>query len=160
MSAIHPIVALESQQEQRLRDMLRKGIWPARSLKRAKVLLIANDKPHLSNTQIGQEMDCHRETVRNIKCRYFKEGLDSALFDKPKPGNGGKLDDKDRAYVIAKACTDAPQGYDHWTLELLRQQVRQRRGKEVCGETIRLVLKQNKLKPWLKKNVVHTRDNF
>lgn len=156
MSAIKQVVALERRQKQELQSMLRKGRWSARSLRRAKILLIANDEPSLSNSRIAQQVACHRETARNVKNRFIKEGLEPALFDKPRSGAPPKINDQDKAYLIAKACTPSPQGYDHWTLRLLTNQLAHHRGKKVSGETVRRVLLQNKLKPWLKKNVVYS----
>lgn len=159
MPAIKPVVALEHQQEQKLRAMLSKGTWPARTLRRARILLTANDQPDLSNTQIGQLLGCHRETTRGVKKRYFQGGLDAALFDSPRPGNGGKLTDKDKAFIIATACSEPPNGADHWTLELLTRQLKWRHKKVISGETIRLLLHANQLKPWQKKNVVYSQGN-
>jgi hypothetical protein len=41
------------------------------------------------------------------------------LADQPKPGRKRKLDGKQEAFLVALACTDAPQGREHWPLRML-----------------------------------------
>ena len=50
---------------------------------------------------------------------------------------------------MATVCSDPPEGFDRWTLELLKEQVVQRGVVEnVSHESIRMVLKEHDLKPW------------
>lgn len=58
-------------------------------------------------------------TIYNLKERYFGEGLDRALYEKPRPGAKPKIDGEVEAHLIALACSDPPEGYDRWTLRLL-----------------------------------------
>ena len=46
-------------------------------------------------------------------------GLDKALNEDPRPGQRTKLDEKGQAHLIAIACSEAPDGRDHWPLRLL-----------------------------------------
>lgn len=131
--------------------MLRKGRWSPRETKRANILLMANDNKEISNNKIAKSLGLTRDTVRIIRQRFITEGQQAAIFDRPRPGQPKKLSDKDEAFVIATACSDAPVGYDHWTLELLRKEVRNKRGAQVSIELIRRLLIKNKVKPWRKK---------
>jgi transposase len=45
------------------------------------------------------------------------------LKDHPRPGKTAKLTNKQAAHVIAIACSDAPEGHEHWTLRLLADKV-------------------------------------
>lgn len=148
------VVVLERQQKEKLEAMLRKGRWSPREIKRAQVLLMANDNKEISNNKIAESLSLTRDTVRIIKQRFIRQGLEVAIFDRPRPGQPKKLTDKDEAFVIATACSDAPEGHDRWTLELLRKEVRNKRGVEISIELIRKLLIKNKVKPWRKKNVV------
>ncbi|MEL6151666.1 MAG: hypothetical protein AAFR56_18705 [Chloroflexota bacterium] len=38
---------------------------------------------------------------------------------KPKPGREKKLDGKQEAYLVAMACSDAPDDRESWTMQLL-----------------------------------------
>lgn len=85
------------------------------------------------------------------------DGLTRALYDAARPGQPPKLDDNAEAHLVAIACSDPPQGSDHWTLELLRQRMIQD-GKVTDISTVALWkrLKKRGIKPWREKNVVHS----
>jgi hypothetical protein len=56
------------------------------------------------------------------------------------------LDGSAEAHLIALACSDAPEGYDRWTLRLLRDRfVKLEIVDSVSHETIRTTLKKKKL---------------
>ena len=57
------------------------------------------------------------------KRRYLEGGLKRALEEDPRPGHPAKLDERGEAHLIALACSEAPQGHDHWTLRLLASKV-------------------------------------
>lgn len=156
MTAQIQVITLDSQQRQRLEGMLRKGRWTPRQMQRARILLMADDQKGASNTTIAAELSCGRETVRRIRHRFLTEGVEGALFDRPRPGQPKKLTGEDEAFVIATACSDPPLGSDHWTLKLLVKKLKTKKRKEVSTEPIRRVLLQSQTKPWLKKNVVYT----
>ncbi len=139
--------------------MLSKGRWTARQLRRARILLMVHNEKHLSNSTVANKLGCGRETVWRIRRRFLKEGLKTALFDYPRSGQPKKLTVEHEAYIIATACTDAPKGSNHWTLKLLTQKLKHRKKVLVSTEVIRKVLLKNKLKPWLKKNVVHFKNH-
>ena len=50
----------------------------------------------------------HAATVQRVRRRFAEGGLDAALNDRPRTGAPPKLDGKQKAMVIASACTDAP----------------------------------------------------
>ena len=62
-------------------------------------------------------------TVSNLKRRYFDGGLDRALHDLPRPGAVPKIDGEVEARLTAIACSEPPEGYDHWTLRLLADEL-------------------------------------
>jgi putative transposase len=150
------VVALERRQKERLESMLRKGRWTPRELRRARILLMADDQKNVSNIAIAKILGCHRETVRQVRNRFLEEDLDSALFDRPRSGQPRKLDAQDEAFVIATACSAVPKGHDHWELALLAERLEKRRHKAVSTDTIGRVLLRHDLKPWREKNVVHS----
>lgn len=156
MTAQIQVIVLNSQQRQQLEGMLRKGRWTPRQIMRARILLMANDQRKASNTTIAKVLSCGRETVRIIRHRYLTEGLEQALYDRPRSGQPKKLSEKDEAFVIATACSNPPKGSDHWTLKLLQKKLKTQKRKEVSVTPIRRVLLTSKTKPWLKKNVVYS----
>ena len=88
-------------------------------------------------------LDTSPRTVLRTKRRYAEEGLDGVLHDHPQANRYRKLDDRGEAYLIALACSDAPEGHDHWTLRLLADQaVELGLVESLSYETVRLRLKK------------------
>lgn len=85
------------------------------------------------------------QTLFAILKKYFKEGLDSALSEKPRSGQPRKYEDKQRTEIVAYACTNPPEGRKRWTVRLLAEELCKEKGFETINrETIRLVLKKTK----------------
>ena len=83
-----------------------------------------------------------------IKRRYVEEGLDAVLHDRVQANRFRKLDDKGEAHLIALACSDAPEGHDHWTLQLLADRMVELGVVESLSyETVRLKLKKRPQAP-------------
>jgi transposase len=110
-------IKLSDNELRSLTTLLRRGSAPARSQTRARVLdlLHRGQHPH----QIAQTLSVSTATVFNIKRRYQTEGLESALFEKPRSGKPPTIDGTQRAKITALACSPAPTGHARWTLRLL-----------------------------------------
>jgi putative transposase len=100
-----------------LKTLLRRGSAPARTQTRARVLDLLHRRQHPD--QVAETLQVSGTTVFNIKRRYLEEGLQAALFDKPRPGKPPTIDGKMRSQITALACSDAPDGHAAWTLRLL-----------------------------------------
>ena len=70
--------------------MLRKGQESARVLRRASILRQLDDGQKVA--QVSANVDVARKTVRAIARCYKEEGLESALYEKPRPGKAPALD--------------------------------------------------------------------
>lgn len=157
MSAHYYSVTLSKQEEQQLKQVIGKGVEKARVITRARILLLANKNGvSRSDRQIADALTIGIQTPHRIRKRYHEEGFSCALYDAPRPGAPRKLTAEDEAVITAIACTDAPDGYDHWTCDLITQEVSSRQKKKFGRSTIHRVLLHHNLKPWRKKNVVHT----
>lgn len=74
----------------------------------------------------------------------MEEGQEVALKDRPRPGQAPQLTDKQAAHIIAIACSDAPEGHQHWTLRLLADKVVELSYAPSCSyEMIRQLLKKH-----------------
>jgi transposase len=124
-------------------------------MRRAEVLLLAHER--LDEASIATRTRCHVRTVRRIVGRYQEGGIERALVDAPRPGQPKKTSRKDDAYLIALACTTAPNGAPYWTLELLQQRFKKDRGKRLGTTTVWLRLRDHDFKPWREKNVVRAK---
>jgi transposase len=93
--------------------------------------------------------------VRAIARRYEEEGLESALYEKPRPGQQRRLDAGQSQRIIAMVCGSPPAGQARWSVRLIAQEaVKRKLVAKVGRETIRILLQTHDLKPWRKKNVV------
>jgi len=139
-------IKLKKVEREFLQQFVKKGTKKARAVARANVLLLADDG--CSNDEISNATKVHRQSVWRIKKRYLKEGLDSALEEKPRPGQPKKYTAKEEAEIIATACTSPPKGRKRWSVRLLADEMKSRKGFETVNrESVRLILKKRKPSP-------------
>lgn len=140
-----------------LHTFIKKGTHKARELTRAEVLLLLHEGKNILT--VAQRTRRSTKTIGRIYGRYQEGGLQRALFDAPRSGQPRKTSVTDDAHLVAIACTKAPSGSDHWTLDFLTEKFEKKRGKKLGRTAIWLRLKTRSIKPWREKNVVHTEDN-
>lgn len=134
-------VELSESERTRLRELVSSGRVSVRKLKRALTLLNADEGSR--DLEIASTLKISPSTVGRIRTRFVKEGLESALNERPRPGRSRKLDVRAEAHLVAIACSDPPEGHTHWTLQLLADKVVQMEFSEsVSLETIRQSLKK------------------
>jgi transposase len=135
------LINLSVEEQDQLDDLTRKGTVKARKYKRAMILLKAHEG--LSDPQIMEALRVSRPTVERIRKRYVLGGLDKALEEDPRPGQRRKLDGRSEAVLVATACSQAPEGHDHWTVRLLASKlVELGVVNSISHETVRLTLKK------------------
>lgn len=147
-----PSVRLSADDRERLRSTIRKGKHLARVIHRARILLRLDGGETPACIARAEEV-CERTVVRI--CDRLSEGLDRALFDAPRSGRPATLDDESEAHLVAIVCTDAPEGTEHWTLDLLRERMLKDKKTSACRVTLWHTLHERGIKPWREKNVVH-----
>ena len=146
MPAKKYIVKLETDERNQLLDMTRKGEIGARKMKRAQILLLADEGQ--TDAQIMSALKVSRPCVERVRQRFVAGNLARALNENPRPGACRKLSDRQEARVIAEACTPAPAGRKRWTVRLLTERVVALQVVEtVSRETIRRVLKKTRSSP-------------
>ena len=149
---------LKDTERETIRKLLSKGKESVRVIKRAQVINLYDQG--YTSPSISKAVGMNAVTVRNIGWRYLNGGLERALYDSPRPGNERLLSEKQANKIIAMVCSDSPEGYSRWTLELLAEHaVKNGIVPTVGRETIRVLLHTHDLKPWREKNVVHSRDD-
>ncbi len=91
-------------------------------------------------------LNVSEDMVYRARQRFVEEGLEAALTDRARPGQKPKLTDRQCARLIAIACSDAPEGHDHWTLRLLADKVVKLGFADAFShEAVRTVLKKTSL---------------
>jgi transposase len=134
-------INLSDAERHELLELTRKGELKARSMKRALILLKADEG--LSDPQIMAAIHVSRPTVERIRKRFVEGGLERALNEDPRPGQKRKLDGRGEAQLIAVACSQAPDGHEHWTLRLLADKLVQLEVVDsISYETVRRTLKK------------------
>ncbi|MDR1818632.1 MAG: helix-turn-helix domain-containing protein [Methanobrevibacter sp.] len=139
-------IKLKENEVKFLKEFKKKGMRNAREIMRANVLLSANngEKPK----EISEKLDVHRNTIMQIKKKYLEGDLERALNDNHRSGKPKKYSDKQEAEIVALACTDPPKGRKRWTIRLIAETLKGKKGFETLSrETVRLVLKKRTLKP-------------
>jgi transposase len=136
-------VALTADERTTLEQMLRRGKHAARRLTRARILLKAADG--LRDDEIADAVETSLPTVERTRKRFAESRL-QALEEKPRPGKKPVLDARGEARLIAEACSPAPGGREHWTLQLLADRVAELQLADACSkDTVWRVLKKTRL---------------
>lgn len=149
-------VHLTPEERQSLRSLTRRGVAPAREVRRARVLLLADQGT--ADAAIAAAVDLHERTIIRLRRRFVAEGVAAVLHDRPRPGAQPKLDGAQQAHLVALACSDPPTGQAHWTMQLLADKlVELEVVASISDETVRRVLKKTTSSPGANSNGVSPR---
>jgi transposase len=145
------LVELTADERQQLLETTTKGRQPARVIKRANILLMADGRQY-TDSEISEALSVGTSTVYRIKRDCVEYGVDVALVEDDRPGVARKLDANQEALLVSIACSEPPKGRCRWTLQLLADKlVTLTEHADLSIETIRRRLKEKQLKPWQKK---------
>jgi transposase len=146
-------VRLSKKDRKQIVKMLKKGWGSARVLRRA--LILRQLEQGQTAGQVARQVGVASKTVRAIARRCEEEGLQSALYEKPRPGQPRRLNAGQSQRIIALVCGPPPAGQARWSVRLIAEEaVKRKLVAEVGRETIRILLRTHDLKPWREKNVV------
>ncbi len=140
-------VKLTETEQKDLQELISQGKAAARKLVHARILLHTNENSEtegLKDTDVANAVCCSRLTVERVRKRFVEEGIDSALNPKvQKRHRTKKLDGKGEAFLIATACSTAPEGRSDWTLQLLANRLIECNIVDsITGEAVRQILKK------------------
>lgn len=140
------MVILSAEEREQLMRMTQSGKAPARTIKRAHILLKADSQQpeaRWTDEQISEAYAVHINTIAEIRKRCVLSGLDSVLSERLRGHRRRALDGEAEAHLIAIACSPVPDGHAHWTLRLLAERmVELKQVESVSHETIRQTLKK------------------
>jgi transposase len=142
------LVTLTPDERERLEALTRAGKRSARTITRARVLLLADQGeagPAWEDRRVAEALGCGHRTVERLRERFVTGGLDAALAHKPqaRPSRPPVLDGAAEARLLALACEPAPRGRRRWTLRLLAGRlVELEVVAAVSRETVRRALKK------------------
>ncbi len=137
------IVDLNETEISQLRSLTKTGKHKARSITRANILLMASEG--YSDNVIASTLRINVSTVERTREKFVLGGLEYTLQDRPHPPKPRKLDGKQEAFLVATACSTAPEGRTRWTMQLLADQLISLGVVDsISDETVRQTLKKTK----------------
>ena len=136
-------VTLTNDHRTYLQNLIKKGSLPAKTYKRA-LALLELDRGR-TFTEVAAIVGVVIPTVSTWAKKYKESGLEM-LTDKPRPGRPTVIDGLQRARITALACSDAPEGYERWSLRLLADKaVALEIVDDISYGEVRLILKKTNL---------------
>ena len=141
------VVKLTETERSQLKEMISSGDATAREIRRAYILLKSDSSeggPNWKYQAICDAYETSSLTVYNVRKNYTEGGLKRAIFrKKPERAYERRLDGEGEAHLIALACGDPPDGYERWSLRLLKDRIiRLEIVESISHETIRQTLKK------------------
>lgn len=127
------VVFLEAQK--------RGGNLSLRKYNRINVLLLLNKGKKAS--EIEDFLGVDRITIWRIKNRYLEWGVELAIEEEARTGQPVKYTVNHETELAAMACGSCPAGRKRWTVRLLTETLKSKKGFEnINRETVRLALKK------------------
>lgn len=136
------IVELTSSERDELLALIGAGESSARKLKRANILLLANEDK--KDEEIAKVLHTSVSTIERTRKRYVMEGLTASLNERPRPGARCKLDAKGEAILETLAKSKPPNGRKRWSMQLLADRLVELKVIDaISDETVRKHLKKS-----------------
>jgi transposase len=134
-------VKLNPKERKELKQFISKGTEKARKITRCRILLMADERK--TDTHIMKTLEVARNTVRTVRSRYVREGLESSINERPRPGAPKKFTGRQRAKITAIACSGPPEGRSRWTLRLIADKVIElKMADDISHQTVKRILKK------------------
>jgi transposase len=143
-------VTLTKEERKDLTNLATKGTGNARHLRRAQILLMTDEAQEgggWKDTDIVKALNAQISTVERTRKKFVLDGLETALnHARPQKSRKNVLDGTAEAHLVQLACSQAPDGYEEWTLRLLANKLIELEVAEtVSHETVRTTLKKMNL---------------
>jgi transposase len=151
MMAKRYIIDLTPDEKEALIELTSKGKPGARKVKRANILLLADQGK--KDEEIVHTLHTSRATVIRTRRRFVTEGFTFALNERSRAGRLPKIDDKVETILTTLAQSQPPEGRKRWTLQLLADRlVTLTHLDSLSYEAVRLVLKKTISNPGSARN--------
>ena len=144
-------ITLTKQERNELEALTRSGKTGAKKFIHARALLLCDagpDGPAWTVATAAEALGVTSRTIEHLKKRFVEDGIEAALVRKTrvKPPRDVIFDGAFEARLIALACSDAPKGYQRWTVRLLADKaVELKFTSSVSHMTVQRVLKKMNL---------------
>ena len=145
-------VTLTAEERADLTALANKGKGNARRMTRSRILLLADE--HRSeggwkDADIAQALGVSQRTVERVREKCVELGVEAALnHTRPSKKRDKILDGAAEARLVQIACSQTPDGREHWTLQMLADKLIELEIVEkVSRETVRTTLKKMNSSP-------------
>ena len=140
-------VKLEEDERKGLDALVSKGTGSVRQIRRAQMLLMADENQEgggWKDADIAKALRAHQRTVERTREKCVMEGVEAALnHTRPKRKRSKVLDGAAEARLIQLACSQAPDGHEEWSMQMLTDKLIELEVVEsVSKETVRTTLKK------------------
>ena len=140
------VIKLTPEERSALTALTSRGKASVRRVKRALVLLAADDGD--KDAEIAGTVRVGVRSVERIRRRFVEEGLDAALSERPRPGKARLLNGRQEVYLIALTGSTPPAGRAQWSMQLLADRLVELKVVEsISDETVRRTLKRGMSNP-------------
>lgn len=115
-------VELNEEEQKILEEIINKGKNSASKIKHAQILLKldeSNGKKAWTGSEIKEAYGVAERTISLLAKRFVENGLESALERQKQLNRHHKVTGEVEAQMIAIACSEAPEGYSKWTLQMI-----------------------------------------
>ena len=120
-------IFLSENERKKILSLKRKKGLSFQAKVRLNIILAADEtkwKKKLSYDEIAIKAGSSKKTVIDTLRKYCTDGVEAAITPKRNPNSdigNLKVTGDVEAYIIAKACSSAPEGYSRWTTSLLAE---------------------------------------
>lgn len=143
-------VTLTNEERTELTAIVSKGTGNVRRIRRAQMLLLADENQPdgaWKDADIAKALSAHARTVERTREKCVQAGVEAALnHTRPKKKRSKVLDGAAEARLVQLACSEAPDGLERWTMQMLADKLIELEVVEtVSRETVRTTLKKMNL---------------
>jgi len=120
------VVTLTEEERGKLESLIQKGKTQGYRIKHAQILLKLDEIPENEDWtyhRIKEAYNTTPHTVTQIAKRFVTGGVEAALGRKEQERRRCKIDGNVEAHMIAIACSDVPDGREHWTLQMIADEL-------------------------------------
>ena len=141
-------IQLTEEQRTHLEGIVRDGDTRRKRFIHARALLMAdeaNAEGGYTDQEIGDALDVATKTIARVRAAFLAGGITVAVERKVRatPPTEPVIDGRAEAMLVAICCSPAPTGRARWTLQLLADELVERKVVgQVCRETVRKALKK------------------
>jgi hypothetical protein len=143
-------IILKKNELAKIKTLTKKGLEDVRVVKRA--LILKSRHMGISTEDIVELLDVDSKTVSNTLNNFLEFDFDISIYDAPRTGRPIEINDREKANIVAMVCSNPPDGYARWTIDLIAEEsVKRGHVESISKGKIQVVLQEHELKPWREK---------